>query len=94
MFSITTLTPIQTLLVLLKCEPFFIIGFATSYGFVNVHYEVPEFPITMCLVPLMFLVSALALYAIEHERVKLACIAIVSRLIAHVLATWNHQLIK
>ncbi|PSN68082.1 hypothetical protein BS50DRAFT_600036 [Corynespora cassiicola Philippines] len=70
----------ETLVVLIKVEIFFFIGFIITYGFVNVHYDIPEFPITMCLIPIVLAMAFMGIYFTRKEKRLGAIIIIVLRL--------------
>jgi hypothetical protein len=68
----TVLTPAKVLLVLLKLEVYFFVAFVIEYGIINVHYEIPEFPLTMALIPLLLVQVALTIYSIKRENKMIA----------------------
>ncbi|KAH6613029.1 hypothetical protein C7974DRAFT_322330, partial [Boeremia exigua] len=57
----------QIYLVILKFTPFFLIAFVITYGLIDVHYNEPEFSLTMAIIPLALLNVALAVFAIRKE---------------------------
>jgi hypothetical protein len=67
----------QVLLVLLKLEVYFFVAFCLVYGFIDVHYEIPEFPITMALIPTLLILLTLTILSIKHENMAGAIIVMV-----------------
>ncbi|CAG8030853.1 unnamed protein product [Penicillium salamii] len=55
-------------LVLVKVAVFFIICFVLQYGLVDVHFEEPEFGLTMALLPATLLLMILGVYVVRFER--------------------------
>ncbi|PVH91645.1 hypothetical protein DM02DRAFT_545403 [Periconia macrospinosa] len=70
----------KVLVVFIKVELYFFIGFLLLYGLVNVHFEVPEFPLIVCLLLSELVQIALALYFTKTENTLGAIIAIAFRL--------------
>lgn len=58
----------QIYLVLVKVAVFFIICFVLQYGLVDVHFEEPEFGLTMALLPATLLLMILGVYVVRFER--------------------------
>ncbi|KAF2733284.1 hypothetical protein EJ04DRAFT_605723 [Polyplosphaeria fusca] len=69
----------QVLLVLLKLEIYFVVAFILVYGLIDVHYEVPEFPLTMAMIPMLFVQVGLTIWATKHENKTLAIGAVTHR---------------
>lgn len=59
---------IQVFLVLNKLNFYFIVGFIIQYNLVDVHFEEPEYTLTMTLIPVAFIVMVLGIYFVRHER--------------------------
>ncbi|KAJ4357705.1 uncharacterized protein N0V89_002281 [Didymosphaeria variabile] len=57
----------QVYLVILKFTPFFIIAFILLYDLVDVHYEEPEFSLTMAIIPAALIHVGLAIYFVRIE---------------------------
>jgi hypothetical protein len=62
------LTVEQIYLVLIKLDFYFIAVFVVQYGLIDVHFEEPEFALTMALLPASFLMMALAFWCVLRER--------------------------
>ena len=69
---------VQVLLVVMKLEAYFVIAFIVVYGLIDVHYELPEFPLTIAIIPLLFIQMGMTIYFIKHENKLGALAAIVS----------------
>lgn len=69
------------LIVIIRTEFYFFLGFLALYGLVDVHFQVPEFPLTVCLLLFEMLQIALGPYCIKIENMPGAIVAIVSKLI-------------
>lgn len=72
------LTGEQIYLVILKFTPFFLIAFIVTYDLVDVHYEEPEFSLTMAIIPIALIHVGLAVYVVRREA-TLAMVAILVR---------------
>lgn len=62
----------------IKAEFYFFVGFLLLYGLVNVHFEVPEFPLIVCLVLLELVLIAVTRYSFKNENRTGALITVVS----------------
>jgi hypothetical protein len=71
----------QVLLVLLKLEVYFFVAFCLVYGFIDVHYKIPEFPITMALIPTLLILLTLTILSIKHENMAWAIVVMVCRVL-------------
>lgn len=71
------LTTTQVLLVLLRMEIFFLIGFILLYGLVAVHYVQPEFGLTIAIIPAMMIQIVLTIVCTKAEHTLGASVAIV-----------------
>ncbi|UPK95536.1 hypothetical protein LCI18_006471 [Fusarium solani-melongenae] len=60
----------QAYLVCLKISLLFVILFVVVYGFLNVHYEEPEFGLTMAILPIAVIQAGLAAYCVTNEHKK------------------------
>ncbi|KAB2574088.1 hypothetical protein BFW01_g1419 [Lasiodiplodia theobromae] len=58
----------QVFLVLMKLSFYFLVSFVIIYGFVDVHYEQPEFALTMAIIPVAMLQILLSAFAARHEN--------------------------
>ncbi|KAH7060447.1 hypothetical protein B0J12DRAFT_695823 [Macrophomina phaseolina] len=58
----------QIYLVLMKLAFYFVVSFVIIYGFVNVHYEQPEFALTMAIIPVAMLQVILSTFFIRREN--------------------------
>src|SRR4051812_22131814 len=67
----------KVLLVLIRIEPYFLIGFVITYGLINVHFLQPEFGLTMALVPALAIQVGLTIYFTRSENTFGAILAIV-----------------
>ncbi|OSS43579.1 hypothetical protein B5807_11775 [Epicoccum nigrum] len=70
----------QVLLVVMKLEAYFVIAFIVVYGLIDVHYELPEFPLTIAIIPLLFVQMGMTIHFIKHENKFGAFAAIVFRM--------------
>lgn len=52
----------------LKISVLFVILFIVVYGFINVHYEEPEFGLTMAILPVSVIHAVLAAYCVTNEH--------------------------
>jgi hypothetical protein len=69
----------QIYLVLIKVDFFFIAVFVIQYGLIDVHFDEPEFALTMALLPASFLLMILAVWVVRREWKIAMIIVIVSR---------------
>lgn len=51
----------------MKLDFFFLVGFIIQYDLVNVHFQEPEYSLTMALIPVSLLVMALGVYCVRCE---------------------------
>ncbi|KAJ4983389.1 hypothetical protein SVAN01_11124 [Stagonosporopsis vannaccii] len=70
----------QVLLVIMKLDFYFIIAFILIYGLVDVHYEIPEFPLTMAIIPMLMIQLGMTIYFTKRENKMGAIAAIVLRM--------------
>jgi uncharacterized RDD family membrane protein YckC len=68
----------QVLLVVIKLEGYFLVAFVIMYGMIDVHYEIPEFPLTIAIIPLLWIQVAMTIYFTKRENKFGAIMAIVS----------------
>ncbi|KAF7591071.1 hypothetical protein BBP40_002033, partial [Aspergillus hancockii] len=54
-------------LVLIRFDVFFLIGFIVQYNLVDVHYEEPEYSLTMAIIPAAILVMIFGIYCVKSE---------------------------
>jgi hypothetical protein len=64
-------------LVVIKLEVYFLIAFVVIYGLVDVHYEIPEFPLTIAIIPLLWVQVAMTIISTKRESKLGAVMAIV-----------------
>lgn len=64
---ISSINAAQIYLVLLKFAPFFIISFILIYDLIDVHYQEPEFSLTMAIIPAALIHVGLAVYCVRRE---------------------------
>lgn len=57
----------QIYLVLIKLDFYFLVGFIIQYDLVVVHFNEPEYTLTMLLIPAAFVVMVLGIYFVQHE---------------------------
>ncbi|OAL46339.1 hypothetical protein IQ07DRAFT_146909 [Pyrenochaeta sp. DS3sAY3a] len=57
----------QIYLVILKFSPFFLVAFIVTYDLIDVHYEEPEFSLTMAIIPVALIHVGLAVYVVRRE---------------------------
>ncbi|KAI9045970.1 uncharacterized protein KD926_005914 [Aspergillus affinis] len=65
----------QVYIVLLKVDFYFIIGFILQYNLIDVHFDEPEYSLTMALIPATLIVMFSGLYFVRSER-KIAMICV------------------
>ncbi|KAI9376527.1 hypothetical protein BJX61DRAFT_530822 [Aspergillus egyptiacus] len=64
-------------IVLLKVDFYFIVGFILQYNLINVHFDEPEYSLTMALIPVTLIVMLSGLYFVRSERkIPTICITI------------------
>ncbi|KAG9193642.1 hypothetical protein G6011_03677 [Alternaria panax] len=56
----------QIYLVLLKITPYFVFAFIFIYDFIDVHYQEPEFSLTLSILPAILIHVAIAVYFLLH----------------------------
>ena len=66
---------------MIKLEVYFLIAFVVTYGLVDVHFEVPEFPLTIAIIPLLWVQVGMTIYFTKRENKLGAIAAIVSNLL-------------
>ncbi|KAH6620548.1 hypothetical protein C7974DRAFT_235957 [Boeremia exigua] len=78
----------QILLVFMKLDIYFIIAFIIVYGTINVHWQIPEFPLTVAIIPLLIVQIGMTTHFTKRENRLGAIAAIVIRLgeIAYLLS--------
>lgn len=52
----------------MKLSFYFVVSFVIIYGFVNVHYEQPEFALTMAIIPVAMLQIILSAFFTRREN--------------------------
>lgn len=57
----------EVYLVLIKLDFFFLVGFIVQYNLIDVHFEEPEYSLTMAIIPAAFIVMVLGIYFVQHE---------------------------
>ncbi|KAK1145024.1 hypothetical protein N8T08_004739 [Aspergillus melleus] len=62
--------------VLLKVDFYFIIGFILQYNLIDVHFDEPEYSLTMAIIPATLIVMFSGLYLVRSER-KIATICVI-----------------
>lgn len=62
----------------MKLEVYFVIAFIVVYGLVDVHYELPEFPLTIAVIPLLFVQLGMTIHFIKQEN-RLGALAAIVR---------------
>lgn len=62
----------------MKLDVYFMMAFIVVYGIVDVHYELPEFPLTIAIIPLLWIQVAMTIYFTKRENKLGASAAIVS----------------
>ncbi|RSM19565.1 hypothetical protein CDV31_001452 [Fusarium ambrosium] len=67
----------QAYLVFLKISLLFVVLFVVVYGFVNVHYEEPEFGLTMSILPIVVIHAGVAAYCVTNEH-KMGMFAVIA----------------
>lgn len=70
----------QVLLVLLRLEIFFLVGFIILFGFIKVHFVEPEFGLTIAIFPAMVIQIACTVLSTKAENYLGAIVAIILRL--------------
>ncbi|KAJ8110475.1 hypothetical protein OPT61_g6695 [Boeremia exigua] len=71
---------VGVLLVVMKLDLYFIIAFIITYGLVDVHYEMPEFPLIIAIIPLLLAQMGMTVYFTKRENKLGAIAAIILRL--------------
>lgn len=67
----------QVLLVVIKLDVYFVIAFIVVYGLVDVHYEIPEFPLTIALIPILWIQLTMTIIFTKRENKPGAIAALV-----------------
>lgn len=62
----------------MKLDVYFVIAFIVIYGLVDVHYEMPEFPLTIAVIPVLWIQLAMTIYSTKRENKIGATAALVS----------------
>ncbi|KAF2845787.1 hypothetical protein T440DRAFT_493206 [Plenodomus tracheiphilus IPT5] len=70
----------QVLLVVIRIEVYFFVGFVVIYGLVDVHFDQPEFALTFALIPALVIQVALTIIFTKSENYTGAILAIILRL--------------
>ncbi|KAJ5110099.1 hypothetical protein N7532_002744 [Penicillium argentinense] len=58
---------IKTFLVLTKINFFFSVGFIIQYNYIDVHWEEPEYSLTVALIPILILVMIFGIWFVRKE---------------------------
>ncbi|KAF1923345.1 uncharacterized protein M421DRAFT_75520 [Didymella exigua CBS 183.55] len=69
----------QVLVVVMKLDVYFVIAFIIIYGLVDVHYAIPEFPLTMAIIPVLWIQVAMTIVFTKRENKIGAAAALVLR---------------
>lgn len=80
----------QILLVLIRIEVYFLIGFVILYGLVDVHYEQPEFALTFAIIPALWIQVALTIIFTKSENMIGAIAALVCLFLPVATSTLTH----
>ncbi|KAJ6107798.1 hypothetical protein N7523_009121 [Penicillium sp. IBT 18751x] len=86
----------EVFLVLIKLNFFFLVGFIVQYDLVDVHFEEPEYSLTMALIPISFIVTMIGIWAVRSERkiatfsVILCHFALVAYLLSRIIILCGH----
>ncbi|KAL4796720.1 hypothetical protein BDV19DRAFT_75842 [Aspergillus venezuelensis] len=59
----------EVYLVLIKLDFFFLVAFIVQYGLIDVHFQEPEYSLTMAIIPAAFIVMVLGIYVVKNELV-------------------------
>lgn len=62
----------------MKLDVYFAIAFIVVYGLVDVHYEIPEFALTIAIIPVLWAQLAMTIYFTKRENKMGATAALVS----------------
>lgn len=68
------------MLVVMKLDVYFVIAFIVVYSLVDVHYEIPEFPLTIAIIPLLWIQLAMTIIFTKRENKLGAVAALVSHI--------------
>lgn len=68
----------QIFLVLIKLNLFFLVAFIVQYDLIDVHFEEPEYALTLALIPAVLLVMILGIWFVRKEY-KYAMVAVIVR---------------
>ena len=61
----------------MKLDFYFVTAFIVIYGLIDVHYEIPEFPLTIAIIPLLIIQLGMTIYFTKRENKFWATAAIV-----------------
>lgn len=62
----------------MKLDAYFVVAFIIVYGLVDVHYEMPEFPLTIAVIPVICIQIAMTIVFTKREN-KMGAIAAIVR---------------
>ncbi len=52
----------------MKLDFYFAVAFILTYGLVDVHYEIPEFPMLIAMIPLLLIQMGMTIYCTKREN--------------------------
>ncbi|KAJ5134219.1 uncharacterized protein N7443_004152 [Penicillium atrosanguineum] len=70
----------EIFLVLIKLDFFFLVGFIVQYDLVDVHFEEPEYSLTLALIPVSFIIMLMGIWTVRSEW-KIATFSVIVCLI-------------
>ncbi|CRL24471.1 unnamed protein product [Penicillium camemberti] len=83
-------------IVLIKLIFFFLTGFILQYNLIDVHFDEPEYSLTMALIPAAFIMIMLGIYFVKHEKtypmipILLCYLGLIAYLISRIVLLCGH----
>lgn len=80
----------QIYIVLLKVDFYFIVGFILQYNLIDVHFDEPEYSLTMTLIPVTLIIMVAGIYCVRSERrVLMVCVSVSAKSRTHYISKFS-----
>lgn len=75
---------------LLKVDFYFIVGFILQYNLIDVHFDEPEYSLTMTLIPVTLIIMVAGIYCVRSERrVLMVCVSVSAKSRTHYISEFS-----
>ncbi|CAI7587079.1 unnamed protein product [Penicillium manginii] len=89
----------EVFLVLTKLNFFFSVGFIIQYNLIDVHFEEPEYSLTMALIPVVFFAMILGIWFVRKEwkwamiGIIICYVALIAYFLSRIITLYGHGLL-